>query len=222
MEIGETAESMCAHTQTYEHLGEVRVHVHDLHPIYERYRDQQRFLVIEDNTWIAVSADVPAPPPVVWDYLHEPHLKARMMGAGSVTAADRLMRRGVGTMHHCAHGSMVIVHEYIDWRPFDYATHVGSFPMRLKAWVTTRLIPIDGGTRVEWRTSQMRGSRVLARLGMLAAGGFFRAEWKKTADNLRRVIDEDITSGALKLDTWGAADEALAAVPPFTGAQVVR
>lgn len=190
MEIGEAAAGMRPHTESYEHLGEVPCLIHDLTPVYQAYKERARIMVSEAETWVFNSCEVAAPPPLVWSYLNMPQNKTRM-GMGLVSVADKLVRRGVGTTHHCAHGKQVIVQKYVDYRPFEYTTHEAHVGMGMWVLITSKLIPTENGTRIEWTTSKIYGPMLLTKIGMMFMKKKISSDWEDLARQMKLVLQQD-------------------------------
>ena len=62
------------HTETYEHLGEVQIHVHNLRTAWQNYLDEMRYVVNPETAWIKIELDIPFPPSLIWDYITTPAL----------------------------------------------------------------------------------------------------------------------------------------------------
>jgi hypothetical protein len=197
MDAGEAASGMRAHVETYEHLGDVPCLIHDLTPVYQAYKERARVMVAEDDVWLYMSCDVPIPAPVAWSYINTPEGKTRV-GYGDVAVMDKLARRGVGTTHHCAHGKQVIVQKYVDYRPFEYMTHESHFDFGLWVLVTNKLTPTEGGTRIEWYTSKIRGQKLLAKIAMTALRKQFNEQWGQVAKKMGELVQEDVKSGRIE------------------------
>ncbi len=94
------------HTETYEHLGEVQIHVHNLRTAWENYLEEMRYVVNPGTAWIKVELDIPFPPSLIWDYVTTPELEAHTLGLISVVREDEASgRTRPGAQFHCAHVS---------------------------------------------------------------------------------------------------------------------
>jgi uncharacterized protein YndB with AHSA1/START domain len=138
--------------ETYEHLGDVRTHSMDLHPRYAALTDARRAIVTPAEAHVTYTRDIPAPGPVVWEWLNDPHRRQVWM-PGTTWKAVELPggRTGVGARSHCAHGNgSIMLEDVLDWRPFDYFTVESrtSADGRMGVVTTHRLEPISGGTRL--------------------------------------------------------------------------
>jgi uncharacterized protein DUF2652 len=138
-----------SHTETYEHLGEVRMSVHDLHLAWEQEQARRRTVVEADRAWVKFEGDeVPYPPSLVWDYLTVPELEARVLGFDMAERIDALGGRvRPEAQIHCAHGDLHVFSTILDWKPFEYYTsrQTGAGLAYLQ---TRRLIPSEHGCRL--------------------------------------------------------------------------
>jgi hypothetical protein len=115
--------SLTPYRESYEHLGEVNMLVHNLRTAWEREQARHHHYVEPDNAWIKIELDVPFPPSLIWDYVTTPALEAPLLGLESVTRDDDLGGRvRVGSLFHCAHSSADFFNKIVDWKPFEYFT----------------------------------------------------------------------------------------------------
>jgi hypothetical protein len=136
--------------ESYEHLGEVRISVMDMHPRYEALMQNRRVVVEENEAILTFGVDLPGPPPEVWSWMNEPE-KRRLI---SLNPHDLKFipilrpggRTGAGATTHCVHGKAIAMRETVlDWKPFDYYTvEQDSGPMGV-IQVTFQMRPIDDG-----------------------------------------------------------------------------
>ena len=188
---------MRQHSESYEHLGEVQLFVQDLHKVWERDRIRRRVFVEPAEAWFTVATEIPAPPPLVWDYFTKPEYRTILMGADAMPVDNRIQgRTAPGTVYVCAHGDARVRHAVLDWKPFEYYTYETEMPMGAKSLITTLLIPVAGGqtTKVLGICSKPEGN-LLAR-GVLAV---MRPKVIQTvkagSEALRKIILEELESG---------------------------
>ena len=111
------------HTETYEHLGEVQIQVHNLRTAWENYLDEMRYVVNPATAWIKIELDIPFPPSLIWDYITTPALEGPILGLEYVKRTDELGgRTRPGATFHCAHSSGDFFNKVVDWKPFKYYT----------------------------------------------------------------------------------------------------
>jgi hypothetical protein len=148
LDLLEYCEKIVPHAETYEHIGEVPMCVHDLRPVWQAYREKFRQLVDAQDAWIKCEVDMPFPAAVIWEFLTKPELEAGFLRYDYAERVDSLggrVREGAG--FHCAHGDLHIHSKILDWKPFEYYTLEQS-AMGLTYISTRRLTPLEEGTRV--------------------------------------------------------------------------
>jgi len=144
----EYCEKVTPHSETYEHLGEVPMFVHDLRLVWENYRAKNRRFVDAQEAWIKCEVELPYPAALIWEYLTKPDLEAGFLGYDYAERTDEKggrVREGSG--FHCAHGDLHVYSKILDWRPFEYYTLEQSV-VGLTYVSTRRLMPLEKGTRV--------------------------------------------------------------------------
>jgi hypothetical protein len=141
-------DNVIRHAETYEHLGEVPMCVHDLQPVWEAYKEKNRQFVDAQEAWVKFEAEIPFPAALIWEYLTKPELEAGFLHYDFAERIDeRGGRVGEGAGFHCAHGDLHIHSRILDWKPFEYYTMEQS-AMGLSYVSTRRLTPLADGTRV--------------------------------------------------------------------------
>ncbi len=132
-------EPLTSHTETYEHLGEVNMLVHNLGSAWEREQTRQGHLVDPETAWVAMEIEVPCPPSLIWDMVTTPDLEGPLLGLEYVKRIDDLGgRTRLDSKFHCAHSSGDFFNKVVDWKPFDYFT-VQQFVAGLEYYRTIRL-----------------------------------------------------------------------------------
>ena len=157
MKVDPAALAMREHRETYEHIGEVASYVHDLEARWKYEQEHRRVVVEADDAEASVESALPAPPPLVWDYMTDPAKRMLwQVGTDRVDQTNPSGRRGAGTTNHCVHGHGTIVEEILDWRPFDYYTIRAAVPSFGMTTYTFEFTPTDAGTRVQFRIEKFR------------------------------------------------------------------
>lgn len=159
------------HRETYEHLGETVVYVHDLGAAWERQLAATRVVVPAEGS-LVVTRTLPVPPPTAWAYLTSPTERPRWQhGVTGVVEETAGGRRGVGTTNHCLHGKSAVVEEILDWRPYEHVTLRSTLPApgAPKARSTIVFEPVADGTLVSYRLEAPRSKRERAALEPLGA-----------------------------------------------------
>lgn len=152
----EYCDSLVPHSETYEHLGEVPMCVHDLRPVWERYQAKTRRFVDAEEAWVKAEVDTPFPAALIWEFLTDPNLETGFLHYDYGERTDDLggrVREGSG--FHCAHGDLHVYSKILDWKPFEYYTLEQSV-LGLSYVSTRRLIPTEQGTRVAVYLTQPR------------------------------------------------------------------
>jgi uncharacterized protein YndB with AHSA1/START domain len=150
LRVGLKPEGLVEMSESYD-IGEVNIFVANLSEGYKTRRDQRRVVVERSEADLVYELEYPAPPPVVWDWLNDPHKRLQWEYAGRQMYPFSMPggRTDVGAINHCVHGNhLTMVETVLDWRPFDYFTVVQDVLQVALMKSTTRLIPTEGGTRM--------------------------------------------------------------------------
>lgn len=168
MGLSEFCSEMYPHSETYEHIGDVKMHAYCLRTMREREHQKRRVIVDKEKAWINVEVTLPVPPAVAWDYMNEPAHKPRWMGLDGFRVTQRQKGRvDVGTVNHCAHGKDEMAMYVRDWHPFEHVTTDTYVWFGGIMRDTLQLTPVEGGTRLALLTAPMRGKNP-----------FYTALWK--------------------------------------------
>lgn len=139
LELQNLCEPLVPYQESYEHLGEVNMFVHDLHTAWEKEQARQSHIVDPETAWITIEIEVPYPPSLIWDLITTPHLEGPLLGLEYVKRIDGLGgRTKTDSRFHCAHSSGDFFNKVVDWKPFDYFT-VQQFIAGLEYYRTIRL-----------------------------------------------------------------------------------
>jgi hypothetical protein len=190
LNLQEYCDTLVPHAETYEHLGEVPMCVHDLRPVWEREQAKRRTFVGAEEAWIKYEADLPFPPPLVWEYLTNPVLEAGFLGYDFAERSDQLGGRvREEAQFHCAHGDLHIDNKILDWKPFEYYTVQQSVRNLVEYLHTRRLVPIHGGSRLCVYASKPEAN--------VSEGlrGYIQAEYNRGFGNLEAFIEQDVAGG---------------------------
>jgi len=156
MHIDPPSLGMVAHSETYEHVGEIKLWVQDLERRWQEEDARQRVLVEPATALYVAERDFAAPPQVVWEYVTTPGRRVAWQAPGGISDVQEHPsaggRRGAGTVNHCIHGPGVWIEEILDWRPYDYVTHRTKLPGDGPTFLSTyELEPTATGTRLHFR-----------------------------------------------------------------------
>ena len=123
LHLAELSQPLIPHSETYEHLGELKMLVYDLRAALEREEARKRILVDPATAWINLELEIPFPPSLIWDYITTPALEGPVLGLEYVKRVDELGgRTRPGARFHCAHSSGDFFNSVVDWKPFNYFT----------------------------------------------------------------------------------------------------
>ena len=189
MGLGSLRDEMKPYAMTYEHLGEVRMLVHDLRAMVERKRNEQTILVKPEEAHLVFEEDLPVTSALAWDYITKPDLKRDWIQLRSITRTDGLGGRvRPGAEFHCAHSNGDILDAVVDWRPFDYYTtdNIGLFAEKVR--MTFRLDSTQDGCHFSWLWQFLDEKRS-------EAEPIYRKANQRCGEILHRMIDTDLAAG---------------------------
>lgn len=163
MGLDDACEIMTPLVESYEHLGEVKIWVQDMQPVWKAGKEKARIPFPEDRLLVRVSTEIPLPPEVVWDYLASPEYRNVLTVADRQEVSERQNGRiGEGSAYHCYHGDRMSVNLILEWRPFEriLTRDLPGMPMPVGQPVMLseyRLEAIAGGTRMTQSHSKGEG-----------------------------------------------------------------
>jgi uncharacterized protein YndB with AHSA1/START domain len=193
--IHEFVDEMQEYTEEFPDVGEVKLYVEDLSPIWQRESKRRRIFVDPEEALFTIETEIPAEPPLVWDYFTKPEYRNIMMGSDSMEVNDKNDgRTGEGAVYVCAHGDAEIPQPVLDWRPFEYYSIEMPLPGGLSTIITTRFIPTETGTRVLGLCGALQGP-MIARNAMKLGRRWAQANSQKGVDALREIIMKELESG---------------------------
>ena len=148
--LSQLAFPLLAHSETYEHLGQVRMQVLDLRKAWEREQEKQRFVVTPQEAWLTFEWEAPGiPAPTLWEYLTTPRLEQQWAGYDLVERTDSQGGRfQTDTTYHCAHGAIHFFNRILDWKPFEYVSLEQNINQGIKLVQTRWLHESPTGTRL--------------------------------------------------------------------------
>lgn len=151
--LDEVCAMMTAHEEEYEHLGQVSVWIQDMHPVWNKKRESVRVAIPPEKVILEISAEIAAPPEVVWDYLLQPEHRVVLIGSDRMEVTARKNGRiGAGSVYQCFHGDHVVPQTILEWHPFERIItedFVGQLPIK-NCFVLSeyRLEKTSSGTRL--------------------------------------------------------------------------
>ena len=184
---------MREHRESYEHIGEVIMYVHDLEARWKHEREHRRVVVAAENAELDMEIPLPAPPPVAWEYLTDPQKRLLwQIGTQRVDQFNTTGRRGVGTTNHCVHGHDAVVEEILDWRPFHYFTEESKVPGFGPMRFMFELTPADAGTTLHLRVEKFKNRKQQEAWPVVSEQ--FAAQMGPWFARLAEVLGEEIAS----------------------------
>lgn len=155
------AGTMTPHVESYEHLGDVRLWIQDMHPVWAQRREDHR---VDFEPFMAATADIALPPEVVWGYLRQPEFRSMIQGYRVSVRANEAGRIGPESQFQCFHGKQVLSQRIVEWTPFEriVSQDTDTMPMMKKlTWRNEyRLAPTDTGTRLRIGLGDFTGSKL--------------------------------------------------------------
>jgi len=128
--ISELNETMTPHSESYEHLGEVKVWLQDMHPVWLNKRKAAAVTIPEKDISWKSEIEVAMPHEQLWDYVTQPKFRNIMIGADRMELANRAQGRvAPGSIYQCYHGNKLVPHTILEWQPFERLLTQEVFPM---------------------------------------------------------------------------------------------
>jgi hypothetical protein len=194
-------ESMRPHSESYEHIGEVKVWIQDMAPVWAaRRRSETQALHDPMGVW---TVDIALDAATVWSYLTEPAYLMKLLGTARLGYSDRKAGRvDLGTVIACYHGEHATMLTVLEWLPFERVLYdsVMHLPVSSASLLSEFFLqPIEGGVRLRQAFGAPRGpwlGRTLAR-GVL---GTMSSRMQKDLDAFKALIEADHASRAERPD----------------------
>jgi hypothetical protein len=153
----------------------VIAHVQDMHPVWERHRQEPQTIIPADKELAHFTLDIALPPEVLWDYVSQPEHMNVLAGAERMAVSGRRGGRvDTGAVFECYHGGKLVRQIVVEWHPFELLTV--EIPMDLpipvkgvSLFMELRFERIDKSTRFTQTFSRPGGpllGRVIAEMGL--------------------------------------------------------
>jgi hypothetical protein len=193
MELGEIAENMFSHRETFADVGEVQLYIQDMHEVWERRANEVRITAEKNNPMGGLEFDFPYPPEVMWQYIIAPEFRSVINGSETQEFKDLSAgRAGIGSLYICAHGKNQVLQPILDWEPFEQYT-TSDLVIGAQILHTIRVIPDGDGTKLKYTVGVLEISPAKSLILNLMTRGLFVYK-KKTFARLRQRIDEDVSA----------------------------
>jgi hypothetical protein len=120
--------NLFVHTETYDHLGEIKTFTINLAPRHQKFLEAKRFLVTEQDADLTMGQETRLPPHEVWEWLTDPSRRIMWENINEVQASDE--ERGIGRENRCLGEKRAFIETVLDWKPFDYYSIAKTPQMR--------------------------------------------------------------------------------------------
>ena len=198
--IGET---MTPHTEAYEHLGEVAVLVQDMHPVWEKKRDETAVVFPIDRLLDRSEILINLTPERVWDYMTQPVFRKTLIGADRIDIANREQGRvAPGSVYQCYHGDKWVPQIILEWIPFKSMITRESHNMfrDLNAILEHRLEPTNSGTKLIKLFARPTGP-FLGRMMIILLAPVFRRFIMRDLEAFKLEIETDYQAQSIAQQT---------------------
>ena len=146
----ELAQHLTSYKESFADVGEVRLYVQDLHGVWEDRKESLRVVVDPDEAIDGYEFVLPAPLPLVWEFVTQPPYRNYFFGADSQKLSGKSDGRvGPGTVYVCAHGEQESIHTLLDYVPLEtytYRSVSGNIPVNNN---TVRVSAVENGTKIQ-------------------------------------------------------------------------
>jgi uncharacterized protein YndB with AHSA1/START domain len=202
LDVEDIGKTMTPHNEAYEHLGEVKVLVQDMHPVWEKKRGATAVTFPFDRLLDRSEVHINMPRERVWDYMTQPEFRNTLIGSDRMEIANRAQGRiAPGSVYQCYHGDKWVPQVILEWQPFKHMITRESTDMvrDLSVIVEYRLDSTEGGTRLTKLFAEPTGPFLGRTLIRLLAPVFSRSV-KQDLEKFRLEIENDFRahSEALK------------------------
>lgn len=195
--IPELSDQLTSQVESYEHIGEVKIYLLDMHPIWENKKHRFHTVVEPQDAVYTYDKDFSLSPVVLWEYLTNPKYRSIIFGADSQRLEDLKQGRVVdGSVYVCAHGKNALLQSIIDWHPFEQYTIKSTTPGGGYSLMTTRLTPQKNSTTVTVLSGKIEGGASFLRGVLnLATRKYFGPSVVEGLNALGELIEDEINQG---------------------------
>ena len=194
--IEDIRSTLVAHTERYEHLGEVSVWVQDMHPVWLEKKEALDIHVPPGDILFVVETEIALPQELVWDYLASVDFRKTLMGSDSQVIDKRKAGRvSIGSAYICYHGEKINIQTIVLWKPFDHMiTHdlVAAIPFpNTSVVVDYRLEKTEAGTRFLHGYGKAVAGSGLAKLLVRIVMPTMKKGAQQRIDAFRDAVEQD-------------------------------
>jgi hypothetical protein len=187
-------ETMTAHVESYEHLGEVKVWVQDMYPVWQQKRSASQISIPKERTFHRLETEIDMPPELLWDYLTHLEYRNTLLGSDRQEIIRKDSGRIVpGSVYQCYHGDTIITVTLLEWQPFERMVTQTMLPIPVpNTTILTeyQLIPSGTGTLLVTVDAKPEGPW-LGRVWINLMGRMVRKDSQKRTEAFKQRIEAD-------------------------------
>lgn len=195
--LDEMTAKMQPHTEKVEHLGDVKIWVQDMRPVWETKRISSQVTIPPEQIISQSEIEIDMPPERLWDYLTQPEFRNTLVMSDHQEILNRKYGRiAPGSIYQCYHGDKIIPQTILEWQPFERIVLQQRMAIPIPdttILVESRLVPTGTGTRLIQSASKARGpflGRLLANLMM----PMMASRLKDATLKFKQQIEDDLGS----------------------------
>lgn len=197
----EISQDMVEHAETYPDVGEIKLRVQNMHPVWQAKKDLSRIKNPPDKSIAYAEIVLPVPVMLAWEVITHPEYRAVMTQSARQELQNRKKGRiGQGSVFECFHGKRSsTLQTILEWLPPEQLTTQDTTPIPNTTCLSTILLaPHPDGTKVSITISPMQGPFFLQLLGNLVSRLFIEKSVRQGAADLLRRTTEDLAAGKLQ------------------------
>jgi hypothetical protein len=206
LDVEGLAEAMAPHQESYEHLGDVKVWVQDMHPVWVEKRESTTVRFPEEDIWSSIEVDLDMPRERAWDYLIQPKYRNSLIGSDRMEIANRLDGRiAPGSVYQCYHGDKLVPQTILEWQPFErmLVKEVSPFSPKTGGISEYHLETVEGGTKLTKKMARPFGP-LLGRLAMHLMRPLVTPMLQRAIEKFKSEVEADYQA---HLETHGRVAE---------------
>lgn len=195
--LEDICQKMTPHTEAYEHLGEVKTWIQDMHSVWQAKKEHARIQLLPEDVFFQAEAEIMASPELVWDYLIQPqHLNVLIGGTRLEITQRQQGQVQAGSVYQCYHGKTAIDQLILEWQPFERILTECSLPIPVKGTMMRmefRLEATPNGTRF----SQVIGKPTGPLVGRMMAYLIYKNMEKSAQhdmEHFKRHVEENLAA----------------------------
>ena len=200
--IEDVCASMTEHVEEYEHLGEVKTWIQDMHPVWMAKRETLKIEIPPEQVIARESAIFPVSVEVMWDVITDPRYRSLMMDSVRQKVLNRQSGRiAPGSQYQCFHGGGRETQQTIlEWHPFEQMTTEDTTPIpKATCLINLRIDPAENGTRLTATASKARGPWLNRIMCDLVAQFLIPKIFTSGLAKMAALLEEDLAAGKYAL-----------------------